>query len=57
MKYNTELNKHILLPVETKKRLDDVIYQITKSRLDNGDTKLKVSYNDAIKYLLDNASM
>lgn len=57
MKYNTELNKHILLPIETKLRLDEVILLLTKERITNGDMKLKVSYNDAIKYLLENASM
>jgi len=53
MKYNTELNKHILLPIETKNRLDQVILSIVRERIDNGDMRLKVSYNDAIKYLLD----
>jgi hypothetical protein len=53
MKYNTELNKHILLPVETKNRLDEVIKIIITNRLREGDKRLRVSYNDAIKYLLD----
>lgn len=53
MKYNTELNKHILLPIEVKDRLDEVILSIVKERIDNGDKRLRVSYADAIKYLLD----
>jgi hypothetical protein len=53
MKYNTELNKHILLPVETKNRLDEVIKMMITKRLEEGDKRLRVSYNDCIKYLLD----
>jgi hypothetical protein len=53
MKYNTELNKHILLPIETKNRLDEVIKEIIKERIKNCEMNLRVSYNDCIKYLLD----
>lgn len=53
MKYNTEKNKHILLPVETKERLDAVVNLLVRQRLDSGDKKLKVSYSDAIKWLLE----
>lgn len=53
MKYNTDKNKLVMLPVETKNRLDEVIKMIVTKRLEEGDKKLKVSYNDAIKYLLD----
>ena len=53
MKYNTELNKHILLPIEVKDRLDQVILSIVKERIDNGDKKLRVSYADSIKHLLE----
>lgn len=53
MKYNTELNKHILLPIETKDKLDQVILSIVKKRIENGDMRLRVSYNDCIKELLE----
>lgn len=53
MKYNTELNKHILLPIEVKERLDEVIKMIITKRIEQGDKRLRVSYADAIKYLLD----
>jgi hypothetical protein len=53
MKYNTELNKHILLPIEVKNQLDGVIRSIVEYRLLIGDKRLRVSYADAIKHLLE----
>jgi hypothetical protein len=53
MKYNTDKNKHILVPVETKERLDAVVNLLVRQRLEAGDKKLKVSYSDAIKWLLE----
>jgi hypothetical protein len=57
MKYNTELNKHILLPVEVKERLDKIIVSIIKERITKGETKLRVSYSDAINFLLEKNDM
>lgn len=53
MKYNTDKNKLIMLPIETKERLDAVVNLLVRQRLDSGDKKLKVSYSDAIKWLLE----
>jgi hypothetical protein len=53
MKYNNELNKHILLPVEVKERLDKIIVSIIKERISKGEIKLRVSYSDCIKELLE----
>ena len=57
MKYNTDKNKLVMLPVEVKERLDGVITSLVKERLNSGDKKLKVSYSDAIKYLLEKNDM
>ena len=57
MKYNTEKNKHILLPIETKDKLDQVILTKVKKRIENGDMRLRVSYNDCIKELLESYEM
>jgi len=57
MKYNTDKNKLVMLPVEVKERLDNVITSLVKDRISNGDKKLKVSYSDAIKYLLEKNDM
>lgn len=52
MKYNTDKHKLIMIPSELKSELDKVILEIAKEKINNGDTKLKVSYADAIKLLL-----
>jgi hypothetical protein len=57
MKYNTDKNKLVMLPIEVKNRLDNVITSLVKERLSNGEKKLKVSYSDAIKYLLEKNDM
>ena len=57
MKYNTDKNKLVMLPIEVKDRLDNVITSLVKERLNNGDKKLKVSYADAIKHLLEKNDM
>ena len=53
MKYDTEKNKHILLPIEVKESLDVIIRDIIQERLDKGDKRMRVSYADAIKKLLE----
>jgi hypothetical protein len=53
MKYNTDKNKLVMLPIEVKDKLDEVIKMMVTKRLEEGNKKLKVSYADAIKYLLD----
>ena len=53
MKYDTDKNKLVMLPVELKDKLDKVILMMVKQKIENGDTKLKVSYSDAIKYILE----
>ncbi len=53
MKYNTDKNKLVMLPIEVKDRLDEVIKMIVTKRLKDDDKRLRVSYADAIKYLLD----
>jgi len=53
MKYNTEKNKLVMLPSDVKSRLDGVITLIVKQKIARGETRLKVSYADAIKWLLE----
>jgi hypothetical protein len=56
MKYNTDKNKLIMFPIETKERLDLVIKLMIEEKIKNGETKLRVSYADAVKFLLEKSN-
>lgn len=51
-KYNTEKNKHILIPIELKEELDSLIESLTRKELEQGNKRPRVSYADAIKSLM-----
>ena len=53
MKYNTEKHKPMMIPTEIKDQLDTIrIDMVIKSIAEGG--KGRVSYGDAIQYLIDN---
>ncbi len=54
MKYNTEKYKLVMIPVEVKEQLDELIIKLVQKKIDKGEKKLKVTYSTAIKELLDN---
>lgn len=54
MKYDTEKHKLVMLPLEIKNELDEVIIKLVQEKINNGEKKLKVTYSNAIKELLDN---
>ena len=54
MKYDTEKHKLVMLPLEIKNELDEIIIKLVQEKINNGEKKLKVTYSNAIKELLDN---
>lgn len=53
MKYNTDRHKLIMIQSEVKEELDRVIIKLTQDKINKGYLKIKVSYNEAIKYLTE----
>jgi hypothetical protein len=53
MKYNSDKFKAILIPIELKDELTEIMYDLIYIKIKNKEKKIEVSYGEVIKVLLE----